>query len=89
MKNIKISQSLIIIISLCAYAILVGYIRDGIIDVKYKFYFNIASTSILAFAVLIRLYLKEKSGNKPNYKIYFYSTFFIFLFVSIALLLRK
>lgn len=89
MKTLKIGQSIVLIVALCAYMLLVGFIRDSVIDAKHKLWVNITSITILVFAVFIQLYYKEKSANKPNYKVYFYYTFFIFLFVLLAILLKK
>lgn len=89
MKTLKIGQSIVLLISLCAYMLLVGFLRDSVIDTKHKLWINITSIGLLVCAVFVRLYFKEKSADKPDYKVYFYYTFFIFLFVLLAILLKK
>ncbi|MDP1812223.1 MAG: hypothetical protein Q8K66_12550 [Sediminibacterium sp.] len=89
MQAKKIIQPIIIILALSAYMIMVGYIRDSLIDPQHKLLVNLISTGLLVCGVIAKLYFKEKNKDKPNYKSYFYSTLFIFLFVTIALLMLR
>jgi cytochrome bd-type quinol oxidase subunit 2 len=90
MKTLTTTQkSIMIFVTIIGYHFLISEIRNQLTNPKYILWINIASLVILVAAVLLSLHLKEKSENKPNYKIYFYYTFFIFLLLTVSLLLRN
>ena len=89
MKAKAYVQSIILFIFLCGFILLTGYLRDQVGSQNSKLWISLGSTTILAMAVVINLYFKEKQLQKPDYKKYFFSTFFIFLFVLVAVILRK
>jgi hypothetical protein len=89
MKAKAYVQSIILFIFLCGFILLTGYLRDQVGSQNSKLWISLGSTTILAMAVVINLYFKEKLLQKPDYKKYFFSTFFIFLFVLVAVILRK
>ena len=90
MKTLNTTQkSIMIFVTIIGYHFLVSEIRNQFTNPKYILWINIASLVILVAAVLLSLHLKEKSENKPNYKIYFYYTFFIFLLLTVSFLLRN
>ena len=82
-------QSIILFTFLCGFILLTGYLRDKVDGLSSKLWISLGSTTILAMAVVINLYFKEKQLQKPDYKKYFFSMFFIFLFVLVAVILRK
>jgi hypothetical protein len=88
MKTISLLQSLILFF-LTGFLLLTGYVRDQVVGQNSNLWISLGSTTILAMAVVINLYFKEKRLQKPDYKKYFFSTFFIFLFVLVAVILRK
>ena len=76
MKTLNTTQkSIMIFVTIIGYHFLISEIRNQFTNPKYILWINIASLVILVAAVLLSLHLKEKSENKPNYKIYFYYTF--------------
>jgi len=85
----QIRRTIITIISLGAFMLLVGYIRDSFTEKNHKLWVNLISTGVLVLTLLVSLYIKEKSADKPNYKIYFYTTLFIFLSTMLSILLIK
>ena len=90
MKTLNTNQkSIMTFLTIIGYHFLISEIKNQFTNPQHKLWINIASLIILVAAVLFSLYLKEKSENKPNYKVYFYYTFFIFLLLTVALLLRK
>ena len=89
MKVKSYIQSIILFTFLCGFILLTGYLRDQVSSQNSKLWISLGSTTILAMAVVINLYFKEKQLQKPDYKKYFFSTFFIFLFVLVAVILRK
>jgi uncharacterized membrane protein YqhA len=90
MKTLNTTQkSIMIFVTIIGYHFLISEIRNQFTNPKYILWINIASLVILVAAVLLSLHLKEKSENKPNYKIYFYYTFFIFLLLTVSFLLRN
>jgi heme/copper-type cytochrome/quinol oxidase subunit 4 len=90
MKTLNTTQkSIMIFLTIIGYHFLISVIRNQFDNPKHKLWINIASLIILVAAVLFSLHLKEKSENKPNYKVYFYYTFFIFLLLAVSLLLRN
>jgi phosphoglycerol transferase MdoB-like AlkP superfamily enzyme len=90
MKTLNTNQkSIMTFLTIIGYHFLISVIRNQFDNPKHKLWINIASLIILVAAVLFSLYLKEKSENKPNYKVYFYYTFFIFLLLAVSLLLRN
>lgn len=90
MKTLTTTQkSIMIFVTIIGYHFLVSEIRNQFTNPKYILWINIASLVILVAAVLLSLHLKEKSEDKPNYKIYFYYTFFIFLLLTVSFLLRN
>jgi surface polysaccharide O-acyltransferase-like enzyme len=89
MKTFSLSQSVILLFFLIGYLLLTGYLRDQVVTQSAKLWISLGSTSILALSVVVSLYLKEKQMQMPDYKKYFYATFFIFLFILIAVILRK
>ena len=90
MKTLTTTQkSIMIFVTIIGYHFLISEIRNQFTNPKYILWINIASLVILVAAVLLSLHLKEKSENKPNYKIYFYYTFFIFLLLTVSFLLRN
>jgi surface polysaccharide O-acyltransferase-like enzyme len=89
MKTISLLQSLILFVVVGGYILLTGYLRDQATTQTAKLWISLGSTTILAMAVVINLYFKEKNLQKPDYKKYFFSTFFIFLFILVAVILRK
>jgi len=89
MKAKSYIQSIILFTFLCGFILLTGYLRDQVGSQNSKLWISLGSTTILAMAVVINLYFKEKQLQKPDYKKYFFSTFFIFLFVLVAIILRK
>jgi hypothetical protein len=89
MKAKAYVQSIILFTFLCGFILLTGYLRDQVGSQNSKLWISLGSTTILAMAVVINLYFKEKQLQKPDYKKYFFSTFFIFLFVLVAVILRK
>ena len=73
MKTLTTTQkSIMIFVTIIGYHFLISEIRNKFTNPKYILWINIASLVILVAAVLLSLHLKEKSENKPNYKIYFY-----------------
>ncbi len=89
MKVLKIKESIIIYISICTIVTASWYIRDSFIDPIHKLWSRVITTLLLVGAVMVYLYCKEKSTDKPNYKTMFYFTFFYSLFVYLNILLRK
>ncbi|MEN9350634.1 MAG: hypothetical protein RL372_1612 [Bacteroidota bacterium] len=89
MKTQSHSQSIALFLSLIVYLLLTGYLRDQVGGLSSKLWISLGSTTILAMAVVVNLYFKERQLQKPDYKKYFFSTFFIFLFVLVAVILRK
>jgi hypothetical protein len=90
MKTLTTTQkSIMIFVTIIGYHFLISEIRNQLTNPKYILWINIASLVILVAAVLLSLHLKEKSEDKPNYKIYFYYTFFIFLLLAVSFLLRN
>ena len=90
MKTLTTTQkSIMIFVTIIGYHFLISEIRSQFTNPKYILWINIASLVILVAAVLLSLHLKEKSEDKPNYKIYFYYTFFIFLLLTVSFLLRN
>jgi hypothetical protein len=89
MKVLKIKESIIIYISICTIVTASWYIRDSFIDPIHKLWSRLITTLLLVGAVMVYLYCKEKSTDKPNYKTMFYFTFFYSLFVYLNILLRK
>jgi cell division protein FtsW (lipid II flippase) len=89
MKTMPFYKSIILFTFLCGFILLTGYLRDQVDSQNSKLWISLGSTTILAMAVVINLYFKEKQLQKPDYKKYFFSTFFIFLFVLVAVILRK
>ena len=90
MKTFTTTQkSIMIFVTIIGYHFLISEIRNQLTNPKYILWINIASLVILVAAVLLSLHLKEKSEDKPNYKIYFYYTFFIFLLLTVSFLLRN
>lgn len=89
MKTISLRQSVILAFILTGFLLLTGYVRDQVVGQNSKLWISLASTTILAMSVVISLYIKEKQLQKPDYKKYFYATFFIFLFILVAVILRK
>jgi cell division protein FtsW (lipid II flippase) len=89
MKTISLTQSILLVLLLSGFLILTGYLRDQVAAQSAKLWISLGSTTILALAVVLSLYLKERQLQKPDYKKYFYSTFFIFLFILITVILRK
>jgi|LakMenE18May11ns_1017448.scaffolds.fasta_scaffold9267648_1 hypothetical protein len=90
MKTLTTTQkSIMIFVTIIGYHFLISEIRNQLTNPKYILWINIASLVILVAAVLLSLHLKEKSEDKPNYKIYFYYTFFIFLLLTVSFLLRN
>ncbi len=89
MKTISLTQSILLVLLLSGFLILTGYLRDQVTAQSAKLWISLGSTTILALAVVLSLYLKERQLQKPDYKKYFYSTFFIFLFILITVILRK
>ena len=90
MKTLTTTQkSIMIFVTIIGYHFLISEIRNQFTNPKYILWINIASLVILVAAVLLSLHLKEKSEYKPNYKIYFYYTFFIFLLLAVSFLLRN
>ena len=75
MKTLTTTQkSIMIFVTIIGYHFLISEIRNKFTNPKYILWINIASLVILVAAVLLSLHLKEKSEDKPNYKIYFYYT---------------
>ncbi|MCE2824430.1 MAG: hypothetical protein WBH12_03665 [Sediminibacterium sp.] len=89
MKTLSHSQSVILAFILTGFLLLTGYVRDQVVSQNSKLWISLVSTTILAMSVVISLYIKEKQLEKPDYKKYFFSTFFIFLFILVAVILRK
>lgn len=89
MKTFSLSQSVILVFFLTGYLLLTGYVRNQVVTHSAKLWISLGSTTILALSVVVNLYLKEKQLQKPDYKKYFYATFFIFLFILVAVILRK
>jgi surface polysaccharide O-acyltransferase-like enzyme len=89
MKTKAYVQSIILFIFLCGFILLTGYLRDQVGGLSSKLWISLGSTTILAMAVVVNLYFKERQLQKPDYKKYFFSTFFIFLFVLVAVILQK
>jgi len=89
MKAKSYIQSIILFTFLYGFILLTGYLREQVVNKNSKLWISLGSTTILAMAVVINLYFKEKQLQKPDYKKYFFSTFFIFLFVLVAIILRK
>ena len=89
MKTFSLRQSVILVIFLIGYLLLTGYLRDQVGGLSSKLWISLGSTTILAMAVVVNLYFKERQLQKPDYKKYFFSTFFIFLFILVAVILRK
>jgi hypothetical protein len=89
MKAKSYIQSIILFTFLYGFILLTGYLREQVVNQNSKLWISLGSTTILAMAVVINLYFKEKQLQKPDYKKYFFSTFFIFLFVLVAIILRK
>ena len=89
MKTISLTQSILLVLLLSGFLILTGYLRDQVAAQSAKLWISLGSTTILALAVVLSLYLKERQLQKPDYKKYFYSTFFIFLFILITVIIRK
>jgi surface polysaccharide O-acyltransferase-like enzyme len=89
MKTLSLSQSVILVFFLIGYLLLTGYLRDQVVTQSAKLWISLSSTTILALSVVVSLYLKEKQLQMPDYKKYFYATFFIFLFILVAVILRK
>ena len=89
MKVLKIKESIIIYISICTIVTASWYVRDIFIDPIHKLWSRLITTFLLVVAVMVYLYYKEKSTDKPNYKTMFYFTFFYSLFVYLNILLRK
>jgi hypothetical protein len=89
MKTHSLSQSVILVIFIIGYLLLTGYLRNQVVTQSAKLWISLGSTTILALSVVVSLYLKEKQMQMPDYKKYFYATFFIFLFILIAVILRK
>jgi surface polysaccharide O-acyltransferase-like enzyme len=89
MKTFSLSQSVILLFFLIGYLLLTGYLRDQVVTQSAKLWISLGSTTILALSVVVSLYLKEKQMQMPDYKKYFYATFFIFLFILVAVILRK
>ena len=89
MKTISLLQSLILFFVVGGYILLAGYVRDEATSQTAKLWISLGSTTILAMAVIINLYFNVKNLQKPDYKKYFFSTFFIFLFILVAVILRK
>lgn len=89
MKTFSLSQSVILVFFLTGYLLLTGYARDQVVGQNPKLWISLGSTIILALSVIVSLYLKEKQLQKPDYKKYFYATFFIFLFIQVVVILRK
>jgi hypothetical protein len=89
MKTISLLQSLILVLFLTGFLLLTGYVRDQVVGQSSKLWISLVSTTILAMSVVISLYIKEKQLEKTDYKKYFFSTFFIFLFILVAVILRK
>lgn len=83
MQSKNIARSILIVLSLTIYMLLVGLIRDNMANRQHKFWVNIISTCLLTGALIFSIYKKEKSSEKPDYKLYFYFIFFFFLFISI------
>lgn len=75
MKILKIKESIIIYISLCTIVTASWHIRDSFIDPIHKLWSRLITTFLLVVAVMVYLYYKEKSTDKPNYKTMFYFTF--------------
>jgi uncharacterized membrane protein YccC len=89
MKSIKIKESILIYISVCTIVTATWYIRDSFIDPVHRLWARLISTFLFVIASMVYLYFKEKSTDKPNYKILFYLTFFYSLFIYLNILLRK
>lgn len=89
MKISKTLQSILLSILVLIHFFLNWYISDYIIDPKVKFWLRLISISLPVFALLILLYLKEKSTDKPNYKILFYFLLITSIFIYLNTFLRK
>jgi surface polysaccharide O-acyltransferase-like enzyme len=89
MKTISLLQSFILFVVVVGYLLLIGYVRDQATSQTAKLWISLASTTILAMSVVMSLYIQEKKFQKPDYKKYFFSTLFIFLFILVAVILRK
>lgn len=89
MKINKTLQSILLSILVLIHFFLNWYISDYIIDSKIKFLLRLISISLPVFALLILLYIKEKSTDKPNYKILFYFLLITSIFIYLNTFLRK
>ena len=66
MKAKAYVQSIILFIFLCGFILLTGYLRDQVGSQNSKLWISLGSTTILAMAVVINLYFKEKLLQKPS-----------------------
>lgn len=89
MKINKTLQSIFLSILVLIHFFLNWYISDYIIDSKIKIWLRLISISLPLFALLILLYIKEKSTDKPNYKILFYFLLITSIFIYLNTFLRK
>lgn len=89
MKTFSLLQSLILFFVVGGYILLTGYVRDQATTQTAKLWISLGSITILAMSVVMSLYIQEKKLQKPDYKKNFFSTFFIFLLILVAVILRK
>lgn len=89
MNTLRLGKSVLFITALTAYILIVGYIRDNVVSPQHKIWVNLTSIGILVLAIIVNLTYKERSDNKPNYKMYFFGTLIIFLYSMILIVISK